>query len=149
MKRKLRKKLKKMNKTGGFTLIEMLITVAIIGIVVGIAVPALNTAKADAQKRKIEATEAAIATAAKRRMLKPDFNKYGQDITFQDIQEFLLINGRKPGNVQDLAIGTGRRINPSLTNLGRFAFRNGTMAPGMNNTMIRINWQTANGGPIP
>lgn len=138
MEKKLHTKLKSLNKTRGFTLIEMLITVAIIGVVVGIAVPALNTAKRDAQTRKIEATEAAVATAVKRRMLKPDFNRYGQTITFGDIQEFLLINGKKPNNIQDLAADTGRRINTG--NIGTFPNRDGSLQSWQRN-VITINWE--------
>ena len=58
LKQKLSKKLK---KTGGFTLIEMLIVVAIIAILVAVSIPMVNS---NLEKAR-EATDAANARAAK------------------------------------------------------------------------------------
>ena len=57
-----------------FTLVEILIVVAIIAILVGIGVPKLLTAKADAQAAKRKAVIAAVSLAKERYTLDPTFN---------------------------------------------------------------------------
>lgn len=61
LKQKLSKKLK---KTGGFTLIEMLIVVAIIAILVAVSIPMVNASLTKAKKATDDANERAAKGAA-------------------------------------------------------------------------------------
>ena len=91
----LHSKLSTIPQEGGFTLIEMLIVVAIIGILVAIAVPALSDAKSDAQKSKKAAISSAVATAKTRAFLANNIIA-GSPATFVQFDEYLLINGETP-----------------------------------------------------
>ena len=122
---KLQKKTLKFSKTGGFTLVEMLIVVAILSIVVAIAVPALNTAKRDAQQQRRETIRASLITAVTRTMLEENFNRYGQRFTFDDIKKYVMVNGRQPANLTELAQGAGGTI---VGPLGRYPKKDGTTA---------------------
>lgn len=103
--------------SSGFTLIEMLIVVAIVGILVAIAVPSLHSAKVNAQQAKRAAAVSNVNTAKTRFMLRhpSPSDIYGTPVQFSQIQEYLLINGSTPGNLSDLEQGTGTTIN----NLGQ------------------------------
>ena len=76
MKHTLYKKVKR-----GFTLIEMLIVVDIIGILVALAVPALSTAMSDARQAKVNAYISQINTALNRYVIDQEVKNQKTAIT--------------------------------------------------------------------
>lgn len=113
--------IKKIRSSKAFTLIEMLIVVAIIGILVGVGVPALRDARADAQARKQETVLANVATAKARYELDngiagvATFNAatdtgtaaQGDSSKFDLVNEYLLVNGSPVASIESLTEGTG------------------------------------------
>ncbi|HXP61427.1 MAG TPA: type II secretion system protein [Dongiaceae bacterium] len=78
----------KRNRSGGFTLIEIMIVVAIIGLLASIAVPNFTKARGMARQKacisNLQAIDGAIETWA------TDMNKAeGQPVTYSDIRTFL------------------------------------------------------------
>lgn len=110
--------IKKIRSSKAFTLIEMLIVVAIIGILVGVGVPALRDARADAQLKKRESVIANLATAKSRFELD---STIGEITTFNGaadssdasgskfdlLKGYLVVNGTQPADIQALIKGTG------------------------------------------
>lgn len=95
MKHTLYKKVKR-----GFTLIEMLIVVGIIGILVALAVPALSTTMSDARQAKVNAYISQINTALNRYVIAQETANSQVDITdlkveegWNKINKYLVING--------------------------------------------------------
>lgn len=105
--KKLENKIGMLKHEGGFTLIEMLIVVAIIGILVAIAIPALSTSKEDAQQAKQDTVVSQIETAKQRYALAYDGQLTGSEpATLALIGEYLLVNG-VPATSTSLTKGTG------------------------------------------
>ena len=99
MKHTLYKKAKR-----GFTLIEMLIVVGIIGILVALAVPALSTSMSDARKAKVSAYVSQINTALNRYVIDQEVKNQKNPITsvengWNSIKGYLVINGKTGDNL--------------------------------------------------
>lgn len=110
---------RKLNK--GFTLIEMLIVVTIIGIIVGIGVPALKDAKQKASEAKQDSIVATVATAKTRYVLdSPDaaitsFNAadaadgtVAGGTRFGFLAPYILVKGVSVVDVPTLLQGSGK-----------------------------------------
>lgn len=113
MKHTLYKKVKR-----GFTLIEMLIVVGIIGILVALAVPALSTAMSDARQAKVSAYVSQINTALNRYVIDQEVKNQKNDITsletsWSSIQKYLVINGKTNPSYEELkaAVCNGGNAN--------------------------------------
>jgi prepilin-type N-terminal cleavage/methylation domain-containing protein len=96
------------HSTNAFTLMEMLVVVAIIGIVVGIGVPMLRDAKTDSIADKQSAALANVATAKARYILDYTATALDADYAnapasvFNDIQPYLKVNGVTPAVESDI-----------------------------------------------
>lgn len=84
----------------GFTLIEMLIVVGIIGILVAIAVPALSTSMSEARKAKVNAYTSQINTALSRYVVDQETKNASpvlgalSETTWDSIKQYMTINGQ-------------------------------------------------------
>ena len=65
-----RERTKQVKKTSAFTLIEMVMVIAIIALIVAIAIPSLNTAKATTEQTSAEARAKVLNEARDRAILK-------------------------------------------------------------------------------
>jgi prepilin-type N-terminal cleavage/methylation domain-containing protein len=131
----------KKNLTRGFTLIEMLIVVTIIGIIVGIGVPALRDAKQKAAQAKQDSVIATIATAKTRYTLDSTdpqitaFNGMADTSSttgprFNALQNYILVKGVPVADIPTLLAGTGMgNLTIGNLNVGTAAGGPPTLAP--------------------
>lgn len=75
-----------------FTLVEMIVVIAILAIIVAIAVPALSTSKIDAEHAAQDANTTTLNQGLQRAALKGDTSPvlYGTDV--EAIATYLLVN---------------------------------------------------------
>lgn len=101
--------MKKLSSTQGFTLIEVLIVVAIIAIIVGIGVPALRDAKERAVSAKRDAMLSNVATAKTRFILDNSQAQFDalatDDARWTAIQNYILVKGVPATDKASLAVG--------------------------------------------
>ena len=102
-----------------FTLVELLVSVAIIGILASMAYQALGTSQGDAKGSKAAAVTTNIGTACTRYALANPVST-PTAITFSDIQPYLIINGVQVTGTDQLLQGTGcsNLVLPTLTPSG-------------------------------
>lgn len=122
--------MKNIRTSRAFTLIEMLIVVAIIGILVGIGVPALGDARRKAQAQKAKTVISNLSTAKARFELDHNngeiaaFNTSDDNGTagkFASLAPYLLVDGATPTDANQLIAGTGHDGHPEDLTIGAIA----------------------------
>ena len=89
-----------------FTLVELLISVAIIGILASMAYQALGTSQADAMASKAAAMTTNLGTACTRYALQNSGSS--GTLTFANIQPYLTVNGSQITGTNQILQGTGK-----------------------------------------
>ena len=102
---------KKNTKRGGFTLIELCIVIAVLGILVALAVPALSTIMSDARLVKSEAAVSSLNQSLNRYIIDNeaagtvantvDISGTPDDAEFQKISKYLTIKGKTGAEFAD------------------------------------------------
>lgn len=120
---------------GGFTLIEMLIVIAILGILTSIALPAIANSREEAR---------AVAKAALINQIQTAKNRYALDnqvpalITwarFSEFKPYINVNGITPG-IEELSTGSLNGTGENITRWGLYPRVSSTGIP--NNGTIPI-----------
>ena len=107
-----------------FTLIEMVMVIAIIGLLVSIAIPALNSAKTDAKEAKKAAIGAAVAAAKIRTSLEQD-GLGGTPARFAGFQKFLVVDGSNP-SLEKIAWGASNGTYENIVSWGNYPDEGGS-----------------------
>ena len=125
MLRKLRQKMRRAQDQKGFTLVELMVVVVILGILVAIAVPLYNAQTEKAKKATCFANQRMIESAAVQYTLDND----GKEIT--DVDNIELLNAYFQGNAAPTCpSATGKAAEYSITDGKVTACENGNPAHG-------------------
>jgi prepilin-type N-terminal cleavage/methylation domain-containing protein len=103
----------------GFTLVELLIVITVIGILYGISVPVMGTMKANAQARKKASIDTMVAQAKIRYVSEHEVTS-GQVPTFAEIAQFITINGAVPATASLITDGTLNGTGQTITAYGTY-----------------------------
>lgn len=111
--KKLKEKLNaKLSKNGGFTLIEMLIVVAIIAILIAVSIPLVGSALDEARKATDAANERAFKAALVSNYLLTEAKMDGgTGVTSGNLYSYDAVNGKVVTTGTDPANGYGKSTN--------------------------------------
>jgi len=111
---------------GGFTLVELLVVISIIGVLMGLLFPTINVVKNAANKAKASAAIQSLCTAA-----KSYNNEYGKWPEPANDQDFILVfNGlMNPQSGQKVTSGQAANDNPRAIQFMEFKIKDVTI-PG-------------------
>lgn len=125
MLRKLRQKMRRAQDQKGFTLVELMVVVVILGILVAIAVPLYNAQTEKAKKATCFANQRMIESAAVQYTLDND----GMELT--DVDDITLLNDYFQGNAAPTCpSATGEEAKYRITDGKVEACKNGDPAHG-------------------
>jgi prepilin-type N-terminal cleavage/methylation domain-containing protein len=119
----------------GFTLIEMLVVVTIVGILIGFGAPALNTAKEDAQGAKRDQIATVIEGAKARTILIGGTSTItaGGAAAWSEFSKYVNINGGIPARA-DLVNSSANKAGSNLESWGTY--------PATDGSVTKMTWGT-------
>jgi prepilin-type N-terminal cleavage/methylation domain-containing protein len=132
-----RLKLTNRHSESGFTLLEMLVVMTIVGVIVGFGAPALNSAKEDAFEAKRDALVKTIETAKIRYSIKYDVKPSGLDAgtpipgafaNFAEFSPFVSVNGGIP-DINDIIDKANNKCGKYIDSWGTYPAADGTVNP--------------------
>lgn len=125
----------------GFTLIELCIVVAVLGILVALAVPALSTILSDSRQVKSEAYVSSLNLALNRFIIDNeragtitstvDIDGTPSDEEFQKISKYLTIKGKTGASFTEL--------QTAICNDGTLTITGGTVSAGTSSTGMALD----------
>ncbi|MGP5514149.1 pilus assembly FimT family protein [Psychrobacter alimentarius] len=87
--------MKEQMTSSGFTLIELMVTIAVLAIIVSIAAPSISTQLAN---QRVKSTAATLANALKEAKVESVIRRQPLDFSFDDSKHNILINSKGSGS---------------------------------------------------